>query len=167
MLQAGKSFSICFFILLLMWSFLLIPCEAVRSLYPEESFTVIANVSTYEITSQISVYLPTLQYWHSQWFKYIFLIIFSSVFIYLSAVFSLGSRGSVVGWGTVLQAARLRVRFSMRSLDFSMYIILPALTVELRSIQPLTEISTRNFHEGRSRPAHKAGNPTAICESIV
>jgi hypothetical protein len=31
----------------------------------------------------------------------------------------LGACGSVVGWGTMLQAGRLRFRFPMRSLDFS------------------------------------------------
>jgi hypothetical protein len=35
-------------------------------------------------------------------------------------------RGSVIGWGTMLQAGRLRVRFPMRSLDFSVDVILPA-----------------------------------------
>jgi hypothetical protein len=33
---------------------------------------------------------------------------------------------SVVGWGTMLQAGRLLVRFPMRSLDFSIDLILPA-----------------------------------------
>jgi hypothetical protein len=33
--------------------------------------------------------------------------------------------GSVVGWGTMLQAVRSRVRFSMRPLDFSIDTILP------------------------------------------
>jgi hypothetical protein len=37
-----------------------------------------------------------------------------------------GARGSVVGWGTTLQAGRWRVRFPMRSLDFSFGRILPA-----------------------------------------
>jgi hypothetical protein len=36
------------------------------------------------------------------------------------------ARGSVVGWGTVLQAGRSRFRFPMRSLDFSIDLILPA-----------------------------------------
>jgi hypothetical protein len=35
-------------------------------------------------------------------------------------------RGSVVGWGTMLQARRSRVRFPMRSLDCSLHIIIPA-----------------------------------------
>jgi hypothetical protein len=38
----------------------------------------------------------------------------------------LGERHSVVGWGTVLQARRSRVRFPMRSLYFSIDLILPA-----------------------------------------
>jgi hypothetical protein len=37
-----------------------------------------------------------------------------------------GACGSVVGWGTMLQAGRWRVRFLMKSLDFSIYFILPA-----------------------------------------
>jgi hypothetical protein len=36
------------------------------------------------------------------------------------------ARGSVVGWGTMLQAGRSRVRFAMKSLDFSVDLILPA-----------------------------------------
>jgi hypothetical protein len=34
--------------------------------------------------------------------------------------------GRAVGWGTMLQAGRSRVRFPMRSLDFSIVLILPA-----------------------------------------
>jgi hypothetical protein len=37
-----------------------------------------------------------------------------------------GARGSVVGSGTVLQDGRSRSRFPMRSLDFSIDLILPA-----------------------------------------
>jgi hypothetical protein len=36
----------------------------------------------------------------------------------------------------------------------------------LGSPQPLTEIGTRNLPEGKGRPARKADNLTAICESI-
>jgi hypothetical protein len=36
------------------------------------------------------------------------------------------ARGSVVGWGTMLQAGRSRVRFSMRSSHYSIELILPA-----------------------------------------
>jgi hypothetical protein len=39
---------------------------------------------------------------------------------------NLGARGSVVGWGTTLQAGRSQVLLPMRSLDFSIDLILPA-----------------------------------------
>jgi hypothetical protein len=38
----------------------------------------------------------------------------------------LGARGSIVGWGTMLQAGGSQVPFPMRSLDFSINLILPA-----------------------------------------
>jgi hypothetical protein len=37
----------------------------------------------------------------------------------------------------------------------------------LVSTRPLTEMSTRNFPEGKERPARGADNLTAICELIV
>jgi hypothetical protein len=37
----------------------------------------------------------------------------------------------------------------------------------LESTQPLTEMSTRNLPGGKGKPARKADNLTAICESIV
>jgi hypothetical protein len=40
-------------------------------------------------------------------------------------------------------------------------------TMALRSIQPLTEMSTRNLPGCKGRPARKADNLTAICEAIV
>jgi hypothetical protein len=36
----------------------------------------------------------------------------------------------------------------------------------LVSTQPLTEMSTRNLHGGKGRPAHKIDNLIAICEQI-
>jgi hypothetical protein len=33
--------------------------------------------------------------------------------------------------------------------------------------QPLTEMSTRNLHEGKGRPARNADKLTAICEPNV
>jgi hypothetical protein len=42
-----------------------------------------------------------------------------------------------------------------------------SLTMSLESTQPLTEMSTRNLSGGKGRPASKADNLTAICESIV
>jgi hypothetical protein len=40
-------------------------------------------------------------------------------------------------------------------------------SVSLGSAQPLTEMSTRNSPAGKGRPARKADNLTAICDTIV
>jgi hypothetical protein len=40
-------------------------------------------------------------------------------------------------------------------------------TLALRSTQPLTEMSTRIFLEGKGQPACKAESLTTICEPIV
>jgi hypothetical protein len=40
-------------------------------------------------------------------------------------------------------------------------------TMALGSIQPLTEMSTRNLPGGKGRPARKSDKLTAICEPIV
>jgi hypothetical protein len=63
----------------------------------------------------------------------------------------------------MLQAERSRVRFLMKSIDFSIDLILPA----LGSTQSLIEMSTRNLSGGKGWPAHKADNLTAICELTV
>jgi hypothetical protein len=43
----------------------------------------------------------------------------------------------------------------------------PSRTMAKGSIQPLTEISTRDLPGGKGRPAHRADNLTALCEPIV
>jgi hypothetical protein len=40
-------------------------------------------------------------------------------------------------------------------------------TMVLGSTQPLTEMSTRNLSGGKKRPARRADNLTAICETNV
>jgi hypothetical protein len=66
----------------------------------------------------------------------------------------------------MLQAGKSRVRFPMRSLDFSVHLILPA-AMALGSTQFLTDMSTRNLPGGKGRPVSGADNLTAICEPIV
>jgi hypothetical protein len=53
------------------------------------------------------------------------------------------------------------------SLDFSIYLILPAALWPLGRLKPLTEMSTRNLPGGKVGPAGKADNLTAICEPTV
>jgi hypothetical protein len=48
-----------------------------------------------------------------------------AIHVQLDGQLYLGARGSVVGSGTVLQAERSRVHFLMRSLDFSIDLVLP------------------------------------------
>jgi hypothetical protein len=76
-----------------------------------------------------------------------------------------GARGSVVGWGTTLQAGRSPVRVPAE-VDF-FNLPNPSSRTSLRSTQPQTEISTRNFPGGKKRPARRADNLTAICEPNV
>jgi hypothetical protein len=75
-----------------------------------------------------------------------------------------GARCSVVGWGTMLQAGRSRVVYW-----WGWFFNWPnpfSRTLALGSIQPLTQMSTRNIPGGKGRPEHKADNLTAICEPI-
>jgi hypothetical protein len=67
----------------------------------------------------------------------------------------------------MLQAGSSRVRFPLRSLDFSIDLILPAALCPRGSTQPLTEMSTRNLPGGKKLPARWADNIAAIYEPIV
>jgi len=59
-----------------------------------------------------------------------------------------GARSGAIGCGTTLQAGRLQVRFQMVSLQFFIYIILPAALWPLGRLSLLTEMSTRNISWG-------------------
>jgi hypothetical protein len=78
-----------------------------------------------------------------------------------------GARGGVVGWGTMLQAGRSRVRFSMWSLDSFNWPNPSSRNMTPGSTLPLTEMSTRNLPGSKGQPALKADNLTAICEPTV
>jgi hypothetical protein len=58
-----------------------------------------------------------------------------------------GARGSVVGWGTMLQAGRSRVRVPVRWIFFS-WPNPSSRIMALGSTQPLTDMSTRNLQWG-------------------
>jgi hypothetical protein len=78
----------------------------------------------------------------------------------------MGARGSVVGWGTILQAGISPVRFP----DEVEFFNLPnpfGRTVALVSTQPQKEMSTRNFPGGQKRPGRRADNLAAIYEPNV
>jgi hypothetical protein len=77
-----------------------------------------------------------------------------------------GARGSVVGWGTMLQAvwSPIRVPDEVDILNFpNTY----SRTMALGSTQSLTEISTRNLPGGKKRSARRADNLAAIYEPNV
>jgi hypothetical protein len=77
-----------------------------------------------------------------------------------------GGRGSVVGRGTVLLAGMSPVLVP-DELDFFNLPNSSSRTMALGSIQPLTEMSTRNLPCSKKQPASRADNLATICESNV
>jgi hypothetical protein len=66
----------------------------------------------------------------------------------------------------MLHAGRSQVRVP-DELDFTNLPNPSSRTMTLGSTQPLTKMSTRNLPAGKKRPARKADNLTAICESNI
>jgi hypothetical protein len=75
--------------------------------------------------------------------------------------FFLGAHGSIVGWGTMLQAWRSPIRV-LDEVDFFNLPNLSSCTMAPGSIQPLTEMSTRNLPEGIKLLARRADNLATI-----
>jgi hypothetical protein len=71
------------------------------------------------------------------------------------------ARGSVVGWGTMLQTGRSLV-WIPDEVDFFSLPNPSSCTMARGSTQPLTEMSTRNLPGGKKRPARRADNLAAI-----
>jgi hypothetical protein len=94
----------------------------------------------------------------------------SGLFLFSKYTVGRGTRGSVVGWRTMLQAGMSRVRFNLRSLDFFNLPNLSSRTMALGSVQPLTEMRIPGIFfggGGKGRPGRKADNLTPICEPTV
>jgi hypothetical protein len=76
---------------------------------------------------------------------------------------NIGARGSVVGWGTMLQAGSIPYEV----IAFFNWPNPSSRTTALGSTQPLVEMSARNLSGDKGRPARKADRLTLICEPIV
>jgi hypothetical protein len=76
------------------------------------------------------------------------------------------NRGSVIDWGTKLQAVKVAGSIPYEVTVFLNWPKPCSRTMALRSTQSLTEMSTRNLTEGKGRSARKA-DLTAIGEPIV
>jgi hypothetical protein len=130
--------------------------------------------------SQTTIYCLYLQGWNisqggnqyepssNQILYNIIIYTFSTLYIHIYCwgyYIYIWTRGSIVGWDTILQIGRSRVRISIVHSIFSIYLILPG-SLWSFGRQPLTEMSTRNAPGGKGRTTHKA-DLTAICELIV
>jgi hypothetical protein len=78
----------------------------------------------------------------------------------------MGAHGNVVGWGTMLETGRLPVRVR-DEVDFFNLSNPSNRTMDLRSTQSLTEMSTRNPPGGKTRPTRRADTLAAIYEPNV
>jgi hypothetical protein len=137
--------------------------------YPSRDRTQKSSVRIYCLRSEIrtrklsNVKARVLATWPPAFGDFVEILIISSWKI---AVPRKLVSGSVIGWGTMLQAGRLPVRVP-GEVDF---INLPnpsSQTMAPRSTQPLTKMSTRNSPGGKKLPARRADNLTDIYEPIV
>jgi hypothetical protein len=76
-------------------------------------------------------------------------------------------RGTVVGLGTMLQAGRSQVRVPMRSLNFTVDLILPAALRPWSRLRLQQKLLSGIFLGVMGGQGRKADNLTAICDPIV
>jgi hypothetical protein len=82
-------------------------------------------------------------------------------------IINTGARGSVDGWGTMLQPGRSRFRFPMRKLDFSVHANFPAALWPWGRLSLKEKWVPRIYLDRKGQPALKADYLTDICEPIV
>jgi hypothetical protein len=94
-----------------------------QTLWSREKFLA----STGNLTPAVQLVYRRYTDWATTALIYNRVCMYIYIYIYIYIVGSGGgARGSVIGWGAMLQAGRSRVQFPIRSLDFSSYLILPA-----------------------------------------
>jgi hypothetical protein len=79
----------------------------------------------------------------------------------------LGAHGSIVGWGTILQARKSCHLFPLRLLDFSFDVILPFALWPWGRLSLWQKWVSGIFFRVEGWLVHKTNSLTAICEPIV
>jgi hypothetical protein len=90
-------------------------------------------------------------------------LFFLSFIFYFSSSFIFGARGSALRCCTMIPAGKWRVRFPMRTLDFSIDLILPGPEVD----SPSNRNEYQESSWGKGRRQRKANNLTTICEPFI
>jgi hypothetical protein len=122
------------------------------------------TVSIFTTKNRIYFFKIKFEFWTG---AYITINFNNSPFIFWVVGGKIGVGGSVVCWGTMLQAGRLPVWVPD---EVNFFFNLPnsfSRTMALGSTQPLTEMSTRDLPEGKKRSARRTDKLVAICESNV
>jgi hypothetical protein len=82
------------------------------------------------------------------------------------STYELGACGRGVGWGTMLQAGRSRVRLPMGVIRFFNWPDPSSCTMAMCLTRPQTEMSTRSLPGSETQPTHKADNLNSILSQL-